>query len=154
MTVASVLFLDFDGVTHPEVCTTPELFCRLPLIEDVLLRHPHVQIVISSSWREHHSLDELRLHFCHELRERVVGCTPLARQDPCEPAMRYVREMECTSWLQVHRPAVLARSGWLALDDVPWMFKPMSPNLMLTHHRTGFVAADALRFEARLLVLY
>lgn len=46
-----VLFLDFDGVTHPEVCTAEQLFCCLPLIEEVLRRRPGVDIVISSSWR-------------------------------------------------------------------------------------------------------
>lgn len=151
--MSPILFLDFDGVTHPEACRRDELFCRLPLIEAVLLRHPHVQVVISSSWREYDSLDELRTHFCQALRERVVGCTPLARQDPCEPAMRYVREIECSSWLQAHRPDVLADGSWLALDDVPWMFKPMSPHLLLTNHLTGFVEADAQRLEARLLML-
>lgn len=31
-----ILFLDFDGVTHPEFCSYDDYFCRLPLIEEVL----------------------------------------------------------------------------------------------------------------------
>ncbi len=138
-----ILFLDFDGVTHPEVCTAPELFTCLPLIEDVLLRHSHVHIVISSAWREHHCLADLRQRFRPELREWVVGCTPLARQDPCEPAMRYVREIECRAWLAVHRPDAL----WLAIDDAPWLFSPDCSNLLLMNHKLGFTAADAERLD-------
>lgn len=68
-----ILFLDFDGVTHPEVCTAPELFTCLPLIEAVLLRHSHVCIVISSAWREHHGLEDLQTRSVrtgHALRAR------------------------------------------------------------------------------------
>ncbi len=141
-----ILFLDFDGVTHPEACTAAQLFCGLPLIEEVLLRHPRVEIVISSSWREHRGLQELQGHFSPALRERVVGCTPVYRQDPCEPAQRYVREIECTSWLQSNRPSAL----WLALDDNPRLFRKGCPNLLAIDGRVSFTAADALRLDARL----
>ncbi len=141
-----ILFLDFDGVTHPEGCRTADLFCRLPLIESVLLRYPHVQIVISSSWRETQPLEELRQRFRLELRERVVGCTPLARQDPCEPAMRHVREIECRAWLQMHRPD----APWIALDDNPLLFQHDCPNLLAIDGRVGFTEVDSLRLDARL----
>lgn len=141
-----ILFLDFDGVTHPEGCRTADLFCRLPLIEGVLLRHPHVQIVVSSSWRKNRPLEELRQRFRLELRERVVGCTPLARQDPCEPAMGYVREIECLTWLQAHRQDV----QWVALDDNPLLFQKDCPNLLAIDGRVGFTEVDALRLDARL----
>ncbi len=141
-----VLFLDFDGVTHPEACSAAQLFCCLPLIEEVLLRHSRVDAVISSSWREHHSLQELQGHFSPALRDRVVGCTPICRQDPCEPAQRHVREIECTSWLRAHRPD----AQWLALDDNPRLFRKGCQNLLSIDGRVGFTAADALRLDARL----
>lgn len=141
-----ILFLDFDGVTHPEACTAAQLFCGLPLIEVVLLRHPGVEIVISSSWREHRGLQELQGHFSPALLDRVVGCTPIYRQDPCEPAQRHVREIECRSWLQAHRPDAM----WLALDDNPRLFRKGCPNLLSIDGRVGFTAADALRLDARL----
>lgn len=34
------------------------------------------EIVVSSSWRESHSLDELRDFFALDIRLRVVGVTP------------------------------------------------------------------------------
>lgn len=69
------LFLDFDGVTHPDPCLAEGAFCQLPLIEDVLLEFPSVEIVISSSWRDHHSIEELREFFALEIRSRVIAVT-------------------------------------------------------------------------------
>lgn len=149
MTVTPILFLDFDGVTHPEVCTAPELFICLPRIEEVLLRHPQVEIVISSAWREYHPIAELQQHFCPQLRPRVVGCTPLQRQDPREPAMCHVREVECRAWLTANRPD----AAWLAIDDAPWLFSPRCAYLLLTNHAQGFTDEDAVLLDKRLGLL-
>ncbi len=145
-----ILFLDFDGVTHPEGCSAERLFCCLPLIEEVLRRRPGVDIVISSSWRATRSLAELQKRFSLELRDRVVGCTPLYKQDKCEPAQRHVREIECRTWLRVHRPQVLELGAWLAVDDNPWLFSPGCPHLLMTAHWRGFGPADAELLQQRL----
>ena len=70
-----IVFLDFDGVTHPEPCKGVNYFCHLPLIEAVLQEYPAVDIVISSSWRdpELHSLDDLRGFLSPDIAARVVG---------------------------------------------------------------------------------
>lgn len=149
MTMAPILFLDFDGVTHPEVCTAPELFNCLPRIEAVLLHHPLVEIVISSAWREYHPLAELKQRFCPQLRPRVVGGTPLQRQDPSEPALCHVREIECRAWLTANRPD----AAWLAIDDAPWLFSPRCANLLLTNHALGFTTDDAVLLDKRLSLL-
>lgn len=139
MRPSPILFLDFDGVTHPECCTADLLFTRLRLIEDVLRLHQDVEVVISSSWREYHKLPELRGYFSADISGRVIDCTPIFRQDPCEPAMTKVRQVECLTWLNEHRPG----HPWVAIDDVPWGFEVGCPNLLLTNHRTGFSPADA-----------
>lgn len=70
------VFLDFDGVTHaffPRGDASDSKnahFAWLPRIEAVVREFPQVKIVISSSWRESHSLDELRRHFTPDIRER------------------------------------------------------------------------------------
>ncbi|MDP3172795.1 MAG: HAD domain-containing protein, partial [Polaromonas sp.] len=47
-----IAFLDFDGVLHPEDTNSKnQLFCRLPLVEEVLREFPRAEIVISSAWR-------------------------------------------------------------------------------------------------------
>lgn len=135
----TVLFLDFDGVTHPECCTADQLFKCLPLIEDVLRYHPGVEIVISSSWRVHHSPEELRECFSADIAARVVGVTPIAPRTEGESAKTRVRQVECMTWLDAHRPD----ADWIAIDDVPWQYELGCPNLLLTNHRTGFSEADA-----------
>ena len=52
-----VLMLDIDGVLHPGQSGT---LIYLPLLETWLRAHPDVDVVISSNWRETHTLDELR----------------------------------------------------------------------------------------------
>ena len=53
-------FLDFDGVLHPDRSSVDLYFCRLTLLEPWLRKRPQIEVVISSSWREAHPLDELR----------------------------------------------------------------------------------------------
>ena len=70
------LFMDFDGVTHPEPCFKDTMFCQLPFIEEVIREFQPVEIVISSSWREHYSLCELQDMFSPDIGRRIVGMTP------------------------------------------------------------------------------
>jgi hypothetical protein len=70
-----VIFLDFDGATHPDRCFADNLFCRMPLIEEVLHEFPRVKIVISSSWRERYSLDDMRGFFDAGMQDRVIDVT-------------------------------------------------------------------------------
>lgn len=41
-----ILFLDFDGVLHPEHCHESKHFCCLPVLEDALRQAPEWQVVI------------------------------------------------------------------------------------------------------------
>lgn len=147
MKAAPIVFLDFDGVTHPEVCKVGKLFSCLPLIEDVLRHNAQVDVVISSSWREHHPLTELREFFADDVSSRVVGCSPIAPSNRAMPAARNVRELECRTWLVLHR----TDHPWIAIDDVSWLFEMGCPNLMLTNPRAGFTAADADRLHQMIL---
>ncbi len=141
-----LIFLDFDGVTHPE-CSRPEqLFTCLYLIEDVLRAHPCVDVVISSSWRIARPLEQLRQHFSHDIAPRVIGCTPISTRHKAELAELHLRELEIRSWLQTHAP----KRPWVAIDDVPWLFSVGCPNLFLTNTRTGFTPSNARRLHERL----
>ena len=80
--MSCILFLNFDGVTHPDPCLKDEYFRQLPLIEDVLREHADVNVVISSSWRYDYRLPELQAWFSPDLRSRVIDVTPsVARTD-------------------------------------------------------------------------
>ena len=140
-----ILFLDFDGVSHPEPYAPEAAFTQLPLIESVVRERVHVAIVVSSSWRESHSLDELRNFFAPDLQPRVVGVTPDLWDQALAPA--YVRERECLAWLAANRPA---GTRWLAIDDRLAFFQPNCPNLFLTDTMQGFLPGQMASLREKL----
>lgn len=138
-----ILFLDFDGVTHPEPCSAQGAFCCLPQIEEVLFDFPAVEIVISSSWRELHSLDELKSLFSTALAPRVIDVTPDLWRPTLSwlpgPLPEFEREWEIEAWMKAQRPW---GARWLAIDDRRYWFRPGCPNLLLTDSKSGFRIDD------------
>jgi hypothetical protein len=125
--MSKVLFLDFDGVLHP-VGGGVKQFTRLPLLE-AFLREPafaDASVVVSSTWRELHSLKKLQAFFSEDLRARVVGVTPV----PDEYDSEHERYEEIRAWLEAN-PGVAA---WAALDDGVDGFP--------AHHRKRVVFTD------------
>ena len=136
------LLLDFDGVTHPQPCFQENVFCRLHLIESVLRERElrDVEIVISSSWRAHHSLDDMREFFSLDIQARVIGVT----QDLPKLTGGGLRELECKAWMKKNRPP---GARWLAIDDRPNWFTPGCENLLVTDGKYGFHPDDAARLR-------
>jgi hypothetical protein len=138
-----ILFLDFDGVTHPEPSRKADEFCALPLIEDVLRACTNVEVVISSSWRTVFNLEQLRGFFSVDLAQRVVGVTPSSKStsDAWLPSSSvvYEREFECESWMRQNREW---GTPWLAIDDRPHWFRPDCTDLLLTSSKVGFRQSD------------
>lgn len=129
-----ILFLDFDGVLHPDGFG---LFSNLPLFEKYLLEMPEVEVVVTSTWREDHSLDQLRSYFSDVIRHRITGVTPVL-EDGYDSGGRQK---------EIH--AYLASTGlsaenasWIALDDMSPFFEPDYPNLLLTDSSHGFSEAN------------
>lgn len=151
--MTAILFLDFDGVLHPEPCHDAPLFSQMALLERALAELPHWRVVVSSSWRHGRTLDDLRALFPLTLQPRVIGLTPLFKDiadDVPQALKRFPREAECLRWLRDH---AAPGTPWLALDDCPWMFRPLCPNLVETDCRTGLQPneAQALLVRARQL---
>jgi HAD domain in Swiss Army Knife RNA repair proteins len=135
-----ILFLDFDGVTHPDPCRKDEYFRQLPLIEGVLRKHISVNVVISSSWRYDHRLPELQAFFSSDVRTRVVDVTPsVARTDDegwiPRDLLQHHREWECRKWMRQNRPL---DTSWLAIDDAAEWFTPECAHLLTTQSSIGF----------------
>lgn len=147
-----VMFLDFDGVTHQDPGWNAEPFCRLPLIEAVLRDFAGVDIVISSSWREHHSLDEIRGFFAADMAPRVVGFTPSIKAPSSDWMPGFVptheREWDIETWMKANRPW---GTPWLAVDDRDWWFSPGSSNLLLTKAAVAFTEANAEELRQMIL---
>lgn len=141
-----ILFLDFDGVLHPQYEDQPVpadvAFCHLARFEAVMRDFPGLEIVISSTWREQFSLDELRAWFSADVAVRITGTTRL--QEPlASPRMVELREWEIVTWLNAHGRQ---DESWIALDDSAWQFKHHRDHLVAC---TGYIGLD-VSAESRL----
>lgn len=150
-----IVFLDFDGVAHPDRSRTEPKFCRLPLIESWLRARPAVDVVISSSWREVHPFRELVEFFSDDIQPRVIGCTPVFhRVSPAELEggktgwpLRHKREAEVRQWmLDSWDPA----RPWVALDDMPELFQLGCKALVLCDPTVGITDATLDELDSRL----
>jgi hypothetical protein len=151
-----ILFLDFDGVLHPEPCLREQAFCQLPRVERILRDFASVEIVISSTWRldwkdPAESTSQMRKHFSADIAPSVIGVTPdhryLERSTAPKGLGEYQREWECRSWLRTHRKK---GTPWLALDDRVWWFQPNSPNVMIVPFYSGFTDDHEAALRQRL----
>lgn len=108
---STVLFLDFDGVLHPEdgLASKRFVFQELDRLEAVLEDYPEVSIVLSTSWQLLSSLDRLKTAFRPEFRDRIEGGTG----DLNPESYSYNRGLLAQRWM--------AKWGkgrrWLSLDD-------------------------------------
>jgi hypothetical protein len=151
-----ILFIDFDGVLHPENLSSRQpLLSQLPLLEGVLREFPTVEVVISSTWRlkwpdPHLATSELRKHFSLDIAPRVVGVTPnhLTLDGKLAPdgLSLYHRHWEIEMWLRTHR---VPGTPWVALDDRAYSFKPFLKNLMEIDPTTGLTVEDLQELRRR-----
>jgi hypothetical protein len=132
------LFIDIDGVLHPTtvegspdaggIVHTP-MFGWLPVLAGVLRPHPGVALVVHSTWRYTHDVDELR-GVLGALGSRVVGATP--------PGPRYESIL---SWLHLN-PAI---TDYRILDDDQREFpRPLPAELILCNPSTGITGPKVL----------
>lgn len=144
-----ILFLDFDGVLHPEPVKPgySELFCRRPLLWDILDACPHLGVMFSTSWRQEFTVDQL-IEFVTEnggesFTDRFLGALPTLFSEPGAYIARpiYKRESEIKYWLFGNR---LQTMPWMALDDFAGNFSPNCPNLLLVDPETGLTKANVI----------
>lgn len=159
---ATVLFLDFDGVLHPDAAflvkgrptlkTTGKLFMWAPLLIDVLADFPDVEIVLSTSWARELSFSRARHWLPDELRGRVIGAT-------WHSAMSFKREgfrSLATWWDEANRYQQIKRyagraglTDWVAIDDQSegWGADDLD-KLVHTHCETGLSDSRVLALLA------
>ncbi len=121
-----ILFLDFDGVLHPDAVFLSRkgpqlrgdgtLFMWTELLESELKSFPDVKIVLSSSWVRHLGFSRSLKRLPAGLRSRVVGATwhssmgrDLADKVWWDQSTRYSQIVR-----YVARATV---SHWIAIDD-------------------------------------
>ncbi len=132
-----ILFLDFDGVLHPEgeghLPSDGTEFCFLPRLEELLRQFPHVDVVISSSWRERLPFAALVEPFSKDIRRRIIGVTP-ARGRRRSHSYAH-RESEILAWIDQHGAE---GQQWVALDDAAWQFDAHKDRLVVCGSFSGF----------------
>lgn len=139
-----IIFLDFDGVMHP--VNQLDLFCREEHLARVLRDFPSVEIVISSAWRKTHTLTKLQTFFLTDLRERIIGVTPVFQIGDAD-----TRTVPGARYHEIQK--YLADTGkrnrrWIALDDDPEFFPPRCAGLLLCDGKHGFGVAEEKTLRA------
>lgn len=127
-----ILFLDFDGVLHPSPQHHSTMFCALPIFEDWLRNHEHIEVVISSSWRDVMKLDVLKSIFSADLQERIIDKCPTLPFDKLEK-IEHWRYLEIKEWIAINK----YEGPWLALDDAVDAFPSRHPNLVVCKQSVG-----------------
>lgn len=128
----TALFLDIDGVLHPQSAVRQEVDGRgLDISGEGLLRWapllwPVIEptsawLVVHSAWRHHYRLDEIVAMFPTLLRDRITDVTT--------GAGRYESVIQYVERYRIGRFAVL--------DDMPGSFPPGWPHLIACDPETG-----------------
>jgi hypothetical protein len=123
-----LLFLDFDGVLHPNFCQEGHYFSRSNyLIEALDGFSDQVEVIISSSWRFHWPADVLVQKLPAALAPLVVGLTPEVAPGP------HQRFREIQAYLKSRR----GHPDWRALDDADNEFPKGCSELIRCDGRVG-----------------
>jgi hypothetical protein len=155
-----LIFLDFDGVIVPEQAyhywrgredvkrksLGPETYVSAPRccpiaisnLNYVLKNVPDCNIVISSTWRKHFSVDELKAFLTEDgfkYADRVLGCTPSIQRGFSTSSPRGT---EIQKWID---ECDLEITNWIAIDDNQYNIP--TEKLIHTKQETGFTVLDA-----------
>jgi hypothetical protein len=123
-----VLFLDFDGVLHPDAVyltrngptlrAEGKLFIWAPALIEVLNEFPTVSIVLSTSWVRHLGFKRAVSFLPPELAVRVAGAT--WHSSMAKEWLGDNRWDGRTRYDQISRYAARAKlANWVSLDDDP-----------------------------------
>ncbi len=166
-TASHLLYLDFDGVLHhEEVYVSPKrgiyiserhapgatLFEWAPLLVDALAPHPHVRIVLSTSWCRQPGYGRALRRLPLELQRRAIGGTFHRRVHGADPLLlqSFVgtpRGLQILADVRRRRPL-----DWISLDDDVdgWPVEHLG-NLVACDGALGLSCPDTLaRLKARL----
>lgn len=161
-----VIFLDFDGVFHPnrtvigqhgpKLLGNGSLFMWSSQLVNLLADHPHVQIVLSTSWVRYMPIDQVRAFLPAPIQRRIIGSTwhsilyepEFNKNLPLTYWNDATRYQQVRRWVNVHRVR-----RWVAIDDDTegWLDDDR-PNLVQTDSKTGLSDAAVLFRLTKLLV--
>lgn len=150
-----IIYLDFDGVLHPdavyqvknkplELRAPGELFMHTEILLDALAPYPEANIILSTSWVRSLGFDRTVKKMPAKLGERVLGSTwhKVIRQDNYDPFSYMSRYKQIM--LHVNKNAI---GRWIAIDDLfsgseDWPAEHIS-KLVLTEESKGLSCKEA-----------
>ena len=136
--MTKLIFLDFDGVLHPNFSSGSEYFSHAGYLRDALDGFAEgVEIVISSSWRFHWSTTAILQRLPKPLASMVTGITPIG-----EPG-RHQRYRE----IQAYLSSRMGQYDWRALDDAVNEFPKDCAELIECDGRIGLDDLSAARLR-------
>ena len=118
-----ILFLDFDGVLHPDQaymtnggvvlrCDGHNLFEHADLLADLLDPYPHVKIVLSTSWVPQLGFNAAKARLPDRLQAKIIGATFDADREEKIFWQRYPRHAQIDTYVKRHR-----LTDWIEIDD-------------------------------------
>lgn len=147
------LFLDYDGVLHPDAVYREggrivlradgfRLFEWVGVLEDLIAPYPALQVVLSTSWVQVLGFDVAYSHLSEGIQQRVVGATWY--QTAPRRWNRLSRYEQIRHTVERHHLC-----SWLAVDDdgAGWGAEHRD-NLILTDPLLG-IGANAAQRELR-----
>ncbi|MBK9263799.1 MAG: hypothetical protein IPM54_28850 [Polyangiaceae bacterium] len=135
-----VVFLDFDGVLNSlsdiafglgSSCFNAAAIERL----NAIVRRSSAKVVVSSTWRVQHTMDELRVLLANAgFDGEIIGCTPVHSHDDARglPDIGFIRCQEIQAWIDAH-PTPL--TSFVILDDLE--LEPMAAYHVKTDLEVG-----------------
>lgn len=127
-----LIFIDIDGVTHP-ISGTPIFIPECMSALSTALKSFDLELVVSSSWRETNSFDELK-EILSPLGKKAQGITPVID----DPFLKNVRYYEVLDYLKESKQENL---GWIAIDDCRGFYPDEAP-VYWTDSKKGFQEKD------------
>jgi hypothetical protein len=118
-----ILFLDFDGVLHPDEaymsngsvvlrCDGHNLFEHAELLADLLEPYPHVEIVLSTSWVHQLGFEFAKARLPDRLQAKVIDATFDPDREEKIFWQRFPRHGQIDSYVERYN-----LTEWLAIDD-------------------------------------
>lgn len=125
------LFLDFDGVLHPDEAylikgrpmlkKAGRLFMWADLLEGMIADLPTVQIVLSTSWARQLGYSRAKRYLPLGLRSRVIGATwhsAMGKNDGLQRPYDVTWWDAASRYQQIKQYAIRAKlTEWVAIDD-------------------------------------
>ncbi len=138
MNIMNIIYLDFDGVTHPFGCGEWKEFCNLPLIEKTIepfIKEKNLKIVISSRWRTHYPIKSLKNIFSDDIKNIIIGVTPVISFSAGFES-KYFRSNEIEESLKILKPG-----NFIIIDDAQEAIKPeLWKYCIITDPEKGFTS--------------